>query len=322
MSVTYQSILEASKRIRGRVHETPVLESDFLNKLAGRRLFLKSEHLQKTGSFKARGALNSVLQLDSSIKAVCCDSSGNHGQALSWAAKQGGKECHVAVPEGAPEVKVAAIEAYSGQVHYCPPNDAGRESKRSELVSKFKAEMIHPSQDHRVISGQGTIGLELIDQIKDFDAIVIPIGGGGLISGIGIAIKHLNPKIKIIGAEPKQVDDCKQSFDAKQLLVTEKQFTVCDGVRTNVGPNTFPIISDIVDDIITLSDSEIAKSWIYLMERAKMVVEPTGALALAVALSDEFEMKYPRSKYKSVAVIVCGGNLDLSVVPKMIQLAK
>lgn len=209
MAVSFESVLEATKRIEGRVHVTPLLQNSFIQKISNRNVFFKAENLQKTGSFKARGAMNAVLQLNKSIQAVCCDSSGNHGQALSWAAAECGKDCHVAVPKGAPTVKVTAIQGYKGQVHYCEPNDAGREATRTELISRFNAEMIHPSQDSRVISGQGTIGIELFNQAPNLDLVVIPVGGGGLISGIATALKHLNPKIKIIGAEPEAVDDTK-----------------------------------------------------------------------------------------------------------------
>jgi len=322
MSVTIEQIQAAAARIESRIHRTPIVSSQYFDQLTRRRVHFKSEHLQKTGSFKARGALNATLQLTSGCQSVCCDSSGNHGQALSWAANQAGVVCHVAVPEGAPAVKVAAIESYKGNVHYCPSNDAGRVAKRDELERVYGAEMIHPSQDHRVIAGQGTIGLELAEQLDELDCVIVPVGGGGLISGIATALKSLKPGVKVIGAEPVAVDDCKQSFDAQQLLVTQKKYTVCDGVRTNVGANTFPIITELVDDIFTVNDEQVGRSWCDIMERMKTVIEPTGALATAVLTSEAFNAAYPAESYPNVAVILCGGNLDLAMVAKMVELGQ
>jgi len=256
--VKISEIEAALGRIESIVHCTPVLTNSTVDELAGRNLFFKAENLQKTGSFKARGALNAVSNLSSEVTAVCCDSSGNHGQALSWAAKSLGKICHVAVPEGAPAVKVAAIENYGGKVHFCEPNDTGREAKRNELVEKYNAKMIHPSQNFDVIAGQGTIGLELADQFdQPFDAIIIPVGGGGLISGIATALRANWPDVKIIAAEPEAVDDCAVSKKAGKLIVTQKSDTVCDGVRTNVGKNTWPMIQELVDDVSVLLSCRI-----------------------------------------------------------------
>lgn len=319
--ISISDIEKAAVRINGKIHKTPVLRNKTVDEIAGREFYFKAEHLQKTGSFKSRGALNAVSCLADSVENVCCDSSGNHGQALAWAASVKGKVCHVAVPEGAPVVKINAMNHFGAKVHYCPPHDVGRKEKCEELISKFNCVMVHPNQDAQVIAGQGTIGLEIVSQISDLDVLVIPVGGGGLISGIATVIKSIWPNTKIVAAEPDAVDDCRISFEKNERIVTEKKFTVCDGVRTNIGPNTWPMIKSLVDNVITVTDTEVAKAWVLMMERMKCVIEPTGALALAVAMSEEFNKLYPAESNKKVGIIICGGNLDLSAVQKMIELS-
>src|SRR5581483_3536069 len=252
MSLDLDRIRAAHDRIRGRIHRTPVLTSASLDAAAGAKLFFKCENLQKVGAFKARGATNAVFSLDNGIAArgVATHSSGNHGTALARAATLRGIPAHIVMPTNSAKVKVRAVERYGARIVFCEPNDAAREAACADVLAKTGATLIHSFENEDVMAGQGTAALELVEEI-DLDVVICPVGGGGLLSGTAVAAKSIKKEIKVIAAEPANADDAAQSFRARKRLVTEKKFTIADGLRTNVGEKTFPVIKRYVDGIVT-----------------------------------------------------------------------
>ncbi|KAG9485827.1 hypothetical protein GDO78_008744 [Eleutherodactylus coqui] len=312
--VTLRDVQEAQRRIQGLVHTTPVMTSSSLDALAARNLFFKCELLQKTGSFKIRGAVNAVKSLPADkCTAVVTHSSGNHGQALALAAQMMGIPAHVVVPTTAATCKKSAILGYGALIVDCEPTDKSRAEVAAQTVQKTGGVLIHPNQDPAVIAGQGTIGLEVLQQVPCLEALVIPVGGGGMLAGIAIAVKAIKPDIKIYAAEPLNADDCYRAKMSGVLTPNlQPPVTVADGVKTSIGPNTWPIIRDEVDEVFVVTEDEIKNATRLVWERMKLLIEPTAGLGLATILSRQFQEK--TRDIQNIGVVLCGGNVDLGSI--------
>jgi threonine dehydratase len=308
----FNDIRAASERIAAQIHRTPVLTSELLDQIAGARLFFKCENFQKTGSFKIRGATNAVLSLpeESAHLGVVTHSSGNHAAALARAAQLRGIPAWIVMPSNAPAVKRAAVEAYGGTITFCEPTLAARESTAQGLLQKTGAQMIHPYDNRNVIAGQGTAALELLSEVADLDFILAPVSGGGLLSGTAIAAKAMNPKIRVIGCEPKNADDAFRSIASGKLEPAAKSETIADGLRATLCPLTFSILRECVDQVVTVTEDEISSTMRTIWERMKIVIEPSAAVAAAPALLRRLGANGAR-----VGIILSGGNVDLSQLP-------
>jgi len=309
---SFESILEAHKRISPRIHRTPVLTSASLDEMAGAKLFFKCENFQKTGSFKIRGASNAVLSLspEEAKRGVVTHSSGNHAAALACAAQWLGIPAWIVMPADAPQAKRAAVEAYGGKVTECAPTLASRESTAREIQQKTGANLIHPFDNLRVIAGQATAALELIEDIPRLDFILAPVSGGGLLSGTSITTKSLRPQTRVIGCEPKNAADAYCSLASGRIESVPTLDTIADGLRATLAPLTFSILRERVDEISLVSEEEIVAAMRNLWERLKIVVEPSGAVAAAPAL-----LRRINAAGKRVGIILSGGNLDLARLP-------
>lgn len=310
--VDFANIRAAHERIIPHIHQTPVLTSVRLNEACGASLFFKCENFQKIGAFKARGATNAVFALEDTItrRGVATHSSGNHATALARAAKLRGIPAHIVMPSNSAKVKVRAVESYGAEIVFCEPNDAARSRACADLIAKTGATLIHSFENENVIAGQGTAALELLEEVSDLDLVMCPIGGGGLLSGTAIAAKSMRPQIKVIAAEPANADDAAQSFRAGKRLITEKQFTIADGLRTNVGEITFPIIERYVDDVVTVTEEAIISAMRTIWETMKIVIEPSAAVPYAAILEEKIDVGSRR-----VGIIMTGGNVDLDALP-------
>lgn len=312
MPPTLHDIHEAAERIQPYAHRTPVLTNESLNEKLGAQVYLKCENLQKVGAFKFRGACNAVFSLsdEEAARGVATHSSGNHAQALALAARLRGIPAYIVMPNNAPAVKKAAVAGYGGQITFCEPTLEARESTLAEAAEKTGATIVHPYNDERVIAGQGTAALELLEDIPDLDVILAPVGGGGLLSGTSIAATQRKPGIRVIGGEPEMADDAYRSIRAGQILPSVRPKTVADGLLTSLGTITFPIIQECVEQIVTVSEGGIVDSMKYVWERAKIIIEPSAAVAVGVL----WEKKIDLSGLK-VGVILSGGNVDLEKLP-------
>ena len=313
-AATLASIQEAAERLQDVVHETPVITCSHLDGVAERSLFFKCENFQKVGAFKYRGASNAVMQLsvEQAAAGVVTHSSGNHAQALSLAAKKRGIPAWIVMPSNAPQVKRNAVAQYGGQIVLCEPTLVAREETAAKIVTEMGACFIHPYDDAQIIAGQGTVALELLKQVDELDAIIAPVGGGGLLSGIAIAAKALRPSIQIIAAEPSGADDAWQSRQAGELVLQTAPDTIADGLLTSLGEHTWPVVRDLVDDVVLVNDDQICDAMRALWERAKIVVEPSGAVACAAACSEQIKAD---NSLQRVAVVVSGGNVNLDQLP-------
>ncbi|KAG6688667.1 hypothetical protein I3843_11G133500 [Carya illinoinensis] len=307
------SIREAQERIKSFIHKTPVLSSETLNALAGRRLFFKCEFFQKGGAFKFRGACNAVLSLDNdqAAKGVVTHSSGNHAAALSLAAKLRGIPAYIVIPKSAPKCKVENVIRYGGQVIWSEATMQSRESVASKVLQETGAVLVHPYNDWRIISGQGTISLELLEQAPEIDTLIVPISGGGLISGVALAAKSINPAIRVFAAEPSGANDAAQSKEAGRIITLPETNTIADGLRAFLGDLTWPIVRDLVDDVITVEDKEIIEAMKLCYEILKVAVEPSGAIGLAAVLSDNFKKNPAWKNCNNIGIVLSGGNVDL-----------
>lgn len=312
MEPELKDIQLAAEKIKSYIHKTPVLTSSAINQITGAEVFFKCENFQKVGAFKIRGATNAVLSLtDQEAKAgVATHSSGNHAAALALAAKQRGIKAYIVMPENAPAVKKAAVAGYGAEIIFCPPTLEDREKSLADIVKKTGATFIPPYNDYRVIAGQGTAALELIEEAGDFDSIMAPIGGGGLLSGTLISTKGLSPKTQVIAGEPENVDDAFRSLKEGKLIPVENSNTIADGLKTSLGDKTFPIIQRLVDQIVTVSEDEIKDAMRLIWERMKIIVEPSSAVPFAALLQKKEEFKG-----KKVGIILSGGNVDLGKLP-------
>lgn len=309
-----EEVREAARRLSGVAHRTPVITCETLDRISGRRIFFKCENLQKTGSFKFRGAWNSVSKLsrEEAAKGVVTHSSGNHAQALSLAARKRGIDAHIVMPSSSSPVKRRAVEGYGGKVIECEPNLASRETTGERVLSETGGRFIPPYNYPDTISGQGTAALELIDEVPDLDAIIAPVGGGGLLSGTCIAAKGMIPRIRIFAGEPSGADDAARSMAAGKLIPQTAPNTIADGLLTSLGDLTWPIVRDHVERIVTVDDTETVKAMRLMWERAKSVIEPSAAVALAAVLSEEFRSL---DRIDSIGVILSGGNVNLDSLP-------
>ena len=312
----YIPILEdmrtARARITPHIHVTPVLTSRMLDELSGAELFFKCENFQKAGAFKARGASNAVFGLsdEQAARGVATHSSGNHGTCLSYAAKQRGIPCTVVMPRTAPQAKKDAVMGYGGRVVECEPSTSSREAVFAKVVAETGAEFVHPYNDHRVIAGQATCSAELIEQVDGLDAVVAPIGGGGMVSGTCLTLSGLAPQMKIYAAEPEQADDAFRSFKAGHIIADDAPNTVADGLKVPLKELTWRFVQKQVTDILTASEEEIVEAMKLIWKRLKIVMEPSSAVPLATIL------KNPQIfAGKRVGVIVTGGNVDLDKLP-------
>ncbi|MBL6780570.1 MAG: pyridoxal-phosphate dependent enzyme [Candidatus Puniceispirillum sp.] len=302
----------AHERISPHIHYTPIVTSQFLDAKTGAKLFFKCENFQKAGAFKVRGASNAVFGLDdaTAAKGVATHSSGNHALSLSYAAGRRGIPCTVVMPKTAPQAKKDAVIGYGGTIVECEPATTNREAVFAEVVAKTGADFLHPYNDPRVIAGEATCSLELIDQVKDLDCVVAPIGGGGMISGTCLTLSHLAPSIEIYAAEPKQADDADRSFKAGNIIADDAPVTVADGLKVPLKDLTWHFVSNHVTDILTASEQEIIDAMKLTWQRMKMVIEPSCAVPLAVILKNP-----DLFRGKKVGVIITGGNVDLDKLP-------
>jgi len=291
------------------VHHTPVLTNESINKIVSAHLWFKSENFQKVGAFKFRGASNVVQSLSDkqALKGVVTHSSGNHAAALALAARIRAIEAHIVMPRNAPSVKKAAVAGYGGKITLCDPTLAARESTTERIINETEAVLVHPYNDYGIIAGQGTAALELVRDVNDLDMILAPVGGGGLLSGTAIAAKGISSKIKVIGCEPENADDAYRSMHAGHIVPSENPHTIADGLRTSLGDKTFPIISQKVDDIVLVSESDIIVAMKLIYERMKIVIEPSAAVPLGALIGQELSRAG-----RKIGVILSGGNIDLT----------
>ncbi len=310
--VTINEIHQAADRIRLYAHRTPVLTCASLDRQVGAKVFLKCENLQKVGAFKFRGACNAVLSLpESDLKhGVVTHSSGNHAQALALAASLRGIPAYIVMPHNSPAVKKAAVAGYGGKITFCEPTLEARESTQARVMAETGATPIHPYNNYQVIAGQGTAALELLEEVPDLDAILAPVGGGGLLSGTSIAATELSSSIRVIGAEPEAADDAFRSLAAGKIIPSVNPQTVADGLRTSLGDLTFTIIQKRVEQIVTVSEAGIIAAMKFVWERAKIIIEPSSAVPVGALWERKSDLTGLR-----IGVILSGGNVDLDKLP-------
>jgi threonine dehydratase len=311
-ALTLQSIREAHARIRKMIHRTPVMTSEVLDRLTGNRLYFKCENLQKVGAFKARGATNAVFLLsdEEARRGVVTHSSGNHAAALARAATLRGIAAHIVMPNNAPQAKQAAVRRYGGDIVFCEPTLAARESTARQVMERTGATFIHPYDDLRVMAGQGTTAIEMLEDVPDLDMILCPVGGGGQLSGIAVAAKNLNPEVRVVGVEPAGADDAARSLKAGHIIPMLDPHTIADGLKSSLGERPFAEITRLVDDIVTVREESIIQAMRQLWEVMKLIVEPSGAVAYAAMV----EGRLPASGAR-VGIVLSGGNLDLDRLP-------
>ncbi len=309
-----QDVRAAARRIAGLAHRTPVATCATLDRLAGRSLFFKCEHLQKAGAFKFRGACNAVVKLPPEVAArgVVTHSSGNHAGALALAAKLRGIPAHVVMPRNASPVKRRAVEDYGGRVVECEPTLEARETTAAAVLAETGGVLVPPYDHPDVIAGQGTAALELLEQVHGLDALVAPVGGGGLMAGLCIAGKGLAPALRVFAAEPAGADDAARSKAAGVLVPQTGPRTIADGLLTSLGERTWPVLRDQVEKVVTVTEEEIVAAMRLAWERAKLLIEPSAAVAVAAVLGQEFRAL---AGLERVGVVLSGGNVNLDALP-------
>ncbi len=310
----FDDVRKAHERIKPHIHRTPVLTSSYFNSLTGAELFFKCENLQKAGVFKARGASNAVFSLseEQAARGVATHSSGNHGLSLSYAAGRRGISASVVMPRTAPRAKKDAVRGYGATVVECEPSTSSREAVFAEVVASSGADFVHPYNDPRVIAGQGTCALELVEQAGPLDALVAPIGGGGMVSGSCLTLSNVSPKTRIYAAEPEQADDAYRSFKAGHIIADDAPVTIADGLKVPLKDLTWHFVSTYVSDILLCSEQEIIDAMYLIWQRMKIVVEPSSAVTMATILKNPQLFEGQR-----VGVILTGGNVDLKKLPWM-----
>lgn len=315
--ISLREIQEARERIAPFIHKTPIESSKTLSKLSGCEIFLKLENFQKTGSYKVRGALNKMLTLKESktVKGVIAASAGNHAQGVAYSASQVGLYSLIVMPETAPISKIAATKSYGAEVLLHGEDFDSAYKMAKELAKERELFFIHAFDDPEVIAGQGTVALEILDDLKDIQAVIVPIGGGGLISGISIAIKEKNSKIKVIGVQAEGAPATYLSIREGKIVELEKVNTIADGIAVRrPGEITTQIIKRYVDEIVLVSDEEIASAILLLMERAKLIVEAAGAVGTAALIAGKIPLKGAR-----VLIVLSGGNIDVNLIARLIE---
>ena len=311
--ITQQEITDAYNRIKPFIHQTPVMTSTSLDEIAGTSVYFKCENFQKVGAFKARGAMNAVLSLtrEQRARGVATHSSGNHAQALARAARIMGTKAYIVMPRTAPLIKRQGVIGYGGEIFECEPNLKSREETLLRVVEEKGAHIIHPFNNYEVIAGQATVAKEFFDEINYLDFIIAPVGGGGLLSGSGLAARYFSPNTIVIGAEPEGADDAFRSLESGMIEPSQSD-TVADGLLTTLGTKTFPIIQETIKQIITVSDVEIIHAMRLIWERLKIIVEPSAAVAFAAMLREKAQFRN-----KNVGIILSGGNIDLERASKL-----
>jgi threonine dehydratase len=312
MCPSLDDIRQASERIRPYIHHTPVLTSESLNQKVEAQVYLKCENLQKVGAFKFRGACNAVFSLsdEEAARGVVTHSSGNHAQALALAARLRGIPAYIVMPSNAPGVKKAAVEGYGGQITFCEPTLEARESTLEEIQKKTGAAVVHPYNNERVIAGQGTAAMELLEEVPGLGVVMTPVGGGGLLSGTAIAVKGLSPRTRVIAGEPEEADDAYRSMEEGRIMPSVHPQTIADGLLTSLGTLTFPIIRDQVEQIVTVSEAGIIEAMRFVWERVKIIIEPSSAVPVGVLWERKVDLRGLK-----VGVILSGGNVDLNRLP-------
>ena len=308
---TFDDVVAAQGRLSGRVLRTPVMSFPRFDARVGRRVLFKCENLQHVGAFKVRGATNALLQLASDSKIVATHSSGNHGAALTRAARELGWRCVVVAPRDASPVKLQSIRAEGAELVSCEPGLAAREAALADVVTRTGAAVVHPFDDSRVIAGQGTAALELLSEHPDIDVITAPVGGGGLMSGTAIASKAMIPECRVIGVEPETADDAARSFHGgTRVGIQGSPPTIADGLRGSIGVRPFALFRALVDDVLTVSESAIVSAMRIALEDLRLLIEPSSAVPLAALINGRIGRPG-----ETIGVIVSGGNVDLSVCP-------
>ena len=310
--VTFNDIEIAHNRISNYVYNTPIMTSKTLNNDTGAELFFKCENFQKTGSFKIRGATNAILQLKKADipKGIITTSSGNHGAAVSYTAREIGASSQVIMPENTPKNKIDNVKRYGGEIIFCEPNIKSREQTLEKIVNKSGASIIHPYNDEKIIAGQGTAAKELIEEVPDLDAIICPVSGGGLLSGTLLSAKELKPNLQVFGAEPKNADDTYRSILNNKIMSNTTTNTIADGLRAQLGSITFPIIKNNVNSILLVSEEMIINSMYLIWQILKIIIEPSCSIVLAALL-----LNSEKFIDKKVGLILTGGNYDIKRVP-------
>jgi threonine dehydratase len=310
--LTWDLIEQARTRIQGRVHRTPVMTSQTLDSLSGARLYFKCENLQNVGAFKARGATNAVFALSEAEArhGVATHSSGNHAAALARAARLRGIPAYIVMPNNSPKAKQASVSRYGGKIIFCEPTLQARETGVERLIADTGATLVHPYDDLRVMAGQATTAVELLEDVPDLDLILSPVSGGGLLGGISVAAKTLKPAVRVIGVEPAGADDAYRSFRSGKIEPMTNPQTIADGLRSTLGRKTFAEIRRHVDDIVTVSEEAIVASMRQIWEVMKVIVEPSGAVAYAGVLARRFPLEG-----RKIGIVLSGGNLDLDHLP-------
>jgi threonine dehydratase len=317
-NIDWKTITEAHERIRPRIHRTPVLTSGSLNGLANAELFFKCENLQKTGSFKIRGATNAIFSLtdDEAKRGVVTHSSGNHAAAVACAARWRGISASIVMPKNAPGVKCRAVESYGGKITFCEPNVKSRADTAARVQAQTGAVLVHPYDDDRIIAGQSTAAKELLEEYPDLNAVLAPVSGGGLLSGTCLGAKGQRPNVRVYGCEPQRADDAYLSLTSGKLQSLETSDTIADGLRASLAPRTFAILQKYVDGILLVTEEEIVTAMKLIWERLKIVVEPSSAVALAPLLRhtglQEMGITEPNANTKpKIGIILSGGNVEL-----------
>ena len=313
-AASIDDIRAAAGRIKGVGHRTPILTSQTLDEMAGRKLFFKCENFQKVGAFKLRGGWNAVSMLsdEEAAKGVCTHSSGNHAQAVAFSAMKRGIASYIVMPNNVPDVKLDAVKGYGANIILCEPTLEARETTLDEITKKTGAQVVHPFNNPNVIAGQGTAALEMIEDLGTLDAMIAPIGGGGLMSGTCITTRSLLPETKLFGAEPAGADDAYRSLKEGKIIPQTDPDTICDGLLTSLGEYTWNILKDHLEAIYTVTDDEVINAMRLVWERMKIIIEPSSATAVAVALKSEFKALEGLEK---VGIILTGGNVELSKLP-------
>lgn len=309
MKITKLAIEQAHERIKPYIHHTPVMTNKSINEMTGIDFYFKCENFQKIGAFKIRGGMNATLTLDENQlkNGIATHSSGNHAQALAYAAKMLGIKAYIVMPKSSPQVKVNAVRGYGAEVIICEANQAAREAALNKVVSETGAEFIHPYDDYRVITGQATCIKEFVEEVPDLDVVITPVGGGGLLSGTSLGAHYFKPSLKVYGGEPEGAADAILSF--KSGVVEKAPFinTIADGLMTTLSAQTLSIIREHVTDILLVSEDEIKEALRLIYERMKIIVEPSCVVPFAAAIRNASIFKG-----KKVGIILSGGNVDLT----------
>jgi len=317
----WQEIAAAHERIAGRIHRTPVLTSKTFDRMTGTQLYFKCENLQKTGSFKIRGAANAILSLseEDARRGIVTQSSGNHAAAVACAAAWRGTKAWIVMPKNAPKVKCEAVESYGGKIAFCEATVSARKAMCRQVQAETGAVLVHPYDDDRIIAGAATAAKELLEEVPDLDAVMAPVSGGGLLSGTSLSARHLRPAIRIFGCEPAMANDAYWSLQTGELQSLESSNTIADGLRASLAPRTFAILRRELAGVLLVSEEEIIGAMRLLWERMKIVVEPSSSIVLAPLLKQGgvAELNLPGCVDGSpkIGLILSGGNVDLSALP-------